>query len=365
MPVSFLDLKASTSELEGRIKEAVCRVIDSGQYIGGREVFAFEDEFAKYCGADHCVGVGNGFDALHVTLRALGIGPGDEVVVASNSFIATVLAVTEVGATPVFVEPDPATRNIDPVRAEEKLTDRTKVLLPTHLYGQPSDVRSLLEISRKHDLWLVEDAAQAQGARFERRPIGSHGHAVTWSFYPSKNLGALGDAGAVTTNDPELAARIRTLGNYGSGERYVNRVRGVNSRLDPIQAAVLSVKLPLLDEWNERRAAIAGRYSRELADLDLILPEVPDWAQPVWHLYVVQHDERDTFQARLADRGVPTLIHYPIPPHLQGAYSDLGMTRGTLPIAERLADTVLSLPIGPHLSDGAVDQVIEAVRRSA
>jgi dTDP-4-amino-4,6-dideoxygalactose transaminase len=303
-------------------------------------------------------------DALHLSLRALDIGPGDEVIVASNSYIATVLAVTMARATPVFVEPDPATHNLDPARVDEAITARTRALMPTHLYGQPADMNALLTLAGSYGLRVIDDAAQAHGARYRGRPLGASADITAWSFYPSKNLGALGDAGAITTNNPELAQRVRVLGNYGSSRRYINEVRGVNSRLDPLQAAILTVKLRHLDRWNDRRKVIAGYYSDRLSGSGLTLPYVPDWADPAWHLYVVQHGDRDGFQSGLAERGVQTLIHYPVPPHLQQAYADMDVPRGSLPIAERLADTVLSLPVGPHMSDGEVEQVVQAVLAS-
>jgi dTDP-4-amino-4,6-dideoxygalactose transaminase len=359
--IPFLDVAAATAELQAEIGGAVDRVLRSGWYIGGTEVTAFEQRFAGFCGAEHCVGVGNGLDALHLTLRAMDIGPGDEVIVASNGFIATWLAVSMTGATPVAVEPDPLTHNLDPALVEAAVTGRTKVILPTHLYGQPADLDPLLEIARRHGIRLVEDAAQAHGARYKGRRVGAHGDAVTWSFYPSKNLGALGDAGAVTTDDEDLARRIRKLGNYGSAKRYMNDVKGVNSRLDPVHAAVLSAKLDYLDEWNERRRAIARMYCEKLGADRITLPFVPGWAEPVWHLFVVQCDARDALAAWLEQSGVQTLVHYPIPPHRQKAYADMGLPEGSLPIAERLARTVLSLPIGPHLSGDQAAQVIEAV----
>lgn len=363
--VPFLDLGAAYRELHIQIDEAIRRVLASGWYIGGPEVERFETEYAAYCEADHCVGVGNGLDALSLVLTAMEVGPGDEVIVASNGFIATLLAVSRLGATLVLVEPDPATHNLDPVRVQAAITSRTRVVLPTHLYGQPADLDPLLEIARKHRLRLIEDAAQSHGARYKGRRIGAHGDAVTWSFYPSKNLGAMGDGGAVTTNDAEIAARVRQLGNYGSKERYINEVRGVNSRLDPMQAAILSEKLPFLDQWNGRRRAVASAYASSLAGLDgVILPSVPNWADPVWHLYVIQSDNRDELQRRMADADIQTLIHYPVPPHRQQAYADLGFGPGSFPIAERLAESVLSLPMGPHLPDEQVQQVIEAVRSS-
>lgn len=360
--VPFLDVGAAYRELQGAIDAAVARVLESGWYIGGPEVGAFEADFARFCEADHCVGVGNGLDALHLALRALGIGSGDEVILASNGFIATLLAVSMTGATPVLVEPDAATHNLDPARVEEAITERTKLLLPTHLYGQPADIDTLREIARRHGLKLVEDAAQAHGARYRGRRIGGHSDAICWSFYPAKNLGAVGDAGAVTTNDAGLAQRVRELGNYGSKRKYVHEVRGVNSRLDPMQAAVLREKLKLLDEWNGRRAAIASLYSDRLAGCGITLPAVPNWAEPVWHIYVVQSPRRDALVAFLEERGIQTLVHYPIPPHLQGAYRDLGYGAGDFPIAERLANEVLSLPIGPHLEMKAVQRVADAVR---
>jgi len=362
--IPFLELRPAYLELKDEIDAAVARVLDSGWYIFGQEVEAFEEEFARYCGASECVGVGNGLDALHLGLRAMDVGPGDEVIVSSNSYIATLLAVSLVGATPVLVEPDPATHNLDPNGIEAALTDRTKVLLPTHLYGQPADLDPMLDLAKKHGLRLLEDAAQAHGARYKGRRIGAHGDAVAWSFYPSKNLGAMGDAGALTTNDPDLARRVRTLGNYGSSVRYVNEVQGINSRLDPIQAAILRVKLGVLEDWNGRRRALAALYSASLARAGLELPFVPNWADPVWHLYVVRSNDRDALKGALAAQGIQTQIHYPIPPHLQRAYQDLGPVQGRFPVAERLANSVLSLPIGPQLKTGDAERVTQAVRLS-
>ncbi len=361
MNIPFLDLKAAYLELKPEIDAAVARVLDSGWYILGGEVEAFEREFAEHCGAQNCIGVGNGLDALVLALRALDVGPGDEVIVPSNTYIATWLAVSQCGATPVPVEPDEATYNIDPARIAEKITERTKVVLPVHLYGQPADLDAILDIARRHDLKVIEDAAQAHGARYKGRRIGAHGDAVCWSFYPAKNLGALGDGGAVTTNDADLAERSRVLGNYGSHTKYVNDMKGVNSRLDPLQAAVLRIKLAHLDDWNARRRAVAVRYTETLADTGLELPQVPNWAEPVWHLYVVRTPERAALQSRLHDAGVQTLIHYPIPPHRQNAYLDLGFPVGAFPIAERLANQVLSLPIGPQLSAGNATKVAAAI----
>lgn len=363
--IPFMDLSAAYRELKPEIDAAMSRVLDSGRYILGPEVEAFESEWASYCEAKHAVGLANGLDALTLALRALDIGPGDEVIVPSNTYIATWLAVTGVGATPIPVEPDVATHNIDPSLIEAAITPATKVLLPVHLYGQPVDLDPILTIAHKHGLRVVEDAAQAHGARYKGRRIGGHGDIVCWSFYPGKNLGALGDGGAITTNNADLADRVRVLRNYGSREKYVNEVQGVNSRLDPIQAAVLRVKLLHLDEWTERRHTIASLYSAELKGADFILPHVPNWADPAWHLYVVRSKERDALQAKLAGAGVGSLIHYPIPPHMQKAYADLNITQDSLPLARDLAKEVLSLPMGPQLSTDAANQTTVLLTRGS
>jgi dTDP-4-amino-4,6-dideoxygalactose transaminase len=363
--IPFLDLREGYLELKADIDRAIARVLDSGWYILGPEVEAFEAEFAAYCDAKHALGVANGLDALHLALRAMDVRPGDEVIVPSNTYIATWLAVSLCGAKPVPVEPDAQTYNIDPARIEAAITERTRVLLPVHLYGQPADLDPIIEIARKNRLYVLEDAAQAHGARYKGKRLGAHGDAVAWSFYPGKNLGAMGDGGAVTTNDPKIADRIRVLRNYGSREKYVNEVQGLNSRLDPLQAALLRVKLAHLDEWNARRRAVADRYGRELSGVGLTLPHVPKWAGAVWHLYVICHPRRDALQKALGEAGVGTLIHYPIPPHLQEAYRPAGWTRGAFPIAERLADEVLSLPMGPHLLTEQAEAVISAIVESA
>ena len=352
--IPFLDLGATYRELKPQIDAAVARVLEGGWYILGPEVEAFEAEWAAYCGAGFAVGLANGLDALTLALRALGIGPGDEVIVPSNTYIATWLAVSGVGARPVPVEPDPLTHNIDPNLIEAAITPRTRAVMPVHLYGQPADLQPILEIAKRHGLRVIEDAAQAHGAAYRGRRLGGHGDIVCWSFYPGKNLGAFGDAGAITTNDADLAARVAMLRNYGSREKYVNELPGVNSRLDPLQAAVLRVKLKVLDDWTERRRAIASAYLEGLKDSGLILPHVPEWAAPVWHLFVVRTDAREQLQAQLAKAGIGTLIHYPIPPHMQSAYADLGFEAKAFPIARRLAQEVLSLPMGPHLDASLV-----------
>lgn len=361
--IPFLDLSAPYSELQTDIDDAVKRVLSSGYYIGGPEVEAFEYDFSTYCGATYAVGVANGLDALHLGLIAMDVGPGDEVIVPSNTYIATWLAVSQCGATPVAVEPDALTYNIDPARIEAAITSRTKVILPVHLYGQPADMDCILAIARKHGLKVLEDGAQAHGAIYKGKRLGAHGDMVAWSFYPGKNLGAMGDGGAVTTNDARLADRIRVLRNYGSRVKYVNEVKGYNSRLDPLQAAILRVKLAHLDVWNTRRSAIAKIYQNGLASCGLELPFVPEWAEPVWHLYVVLSKQRDEFQKALSNAGVATLIHYPVPPHLQRAFENLGFEKGAFPIAEQIHDQVLSLPISPHITVEQAEKVIEACRR--
>jgi dTDP-4-amino-4,6-dideoxygalactose transaminase len=364
MKVPFLDLSASYCELQSELESAVLKSLRSGWYIGGEDVASFEADFSAYTHSAQCVGVANGLEALHLTLRAMGVGPGDEVIVPSNTFIATWLAVSECGAVPVPVEPDEQTCNIDCSKILAAITPRTKVIIPVHLYGQPADLDAVLLIARQYGLLVLEDAAQAQGASYKLRPIGGHADAVAWSFYPGKNLGAFGDAGAVTTQDTGLADRIRVLRNYGSRQRYVNEVPGYNSRLDPVQAAALRVKLRHLDEWNGRRALIAARYNVSFADCGIRLPWVPDWATPSWHLYCVRHPMRDRLQDKLSAAGVETLVHYPIPPHLQAAYASMGYTKGDFPVAEDMANNLLSLPIGPAMTEDQVGWVIKSVRQA-
>jgi dTDP-4-amino-4,6-dideoxygalactose transaminase len=379
MSVPFQDFKAAYQELKAELDDAYFRFMESGWYVLGKELTAFEEEYAHYCEAKHCVGVANGLDALHLALRAMNIGPGDEVIVPSNTYIATWLAVTQVGAIPVAVEPDPATFNLDPTRVEDAVTARTKVILSVNLYGQPCDYDPLLAIASKHGLKLAIDNAQAQGAFYKGRRVGGIADIECHSFYPSKNLGAFGEAGAITTNDPELADKVRVLRNYGSRVRYHNEVAGYNSRLDELQAAFLRVKLRHLDEWNARRTAIAEQYLSALRPLasdlrypssglrppasDISLPIIPEWASPVWHLFVIRHPQRDLLQQHLTDQGIQTIIHYPIPPHLSGAYSDSCLLSPvSLPIAEQLAKEVLSLPIGPQMPIDSVSSVVNAIK---
>jgi dTDP-4-amino-4,6-dideoxygalactose transaminase len=365
--VPFQDFKAAYHELKAELDESYHRFMESGWYVLGKETTAFEEEYAAYCEAAQCVGVSNGLEALHLALRAMDVGPGDEVIVPSNTYIATWLAVSQAGATPVPVEPDPSTFNIDPARVEEAVTPRTKVILAVNLYGQPCDYDPLLAITHKHGLKLAIDNAQAQGARYKGRRVGGIADIECHSFYPSKNLGAYGEAGAVTTHDADLADRIRVLRNYGSRVRYHNEIPGYNSRIDELQAAFLRVKIRHLDEWNARRTAIAEHYISGLRPLasGLSLPIVPAWASPVWHLFVIRHPHRDRLQQHLAEQGIQTIIHYPIPPHLSGAYSDLRPPASgfwNLPIAETLANDILSLPIGPHMVPEAVSIVVDAIK---
>ena len=363
--IAFLDMKSVYAELKPELDAAYHRVMESGWYVLGKEVEAFETEYAAFCGTKHCIGLGNGLEALELALRGWDIGPGDEVIVPSNTYIATWLAVTAVGARVVPVEPTPAGPNIDPERLAAAITPRTKAIMPVHLYGEPADMEAIAALARKHGLKVVEDVAQAQGSKVRGRRAGALGDAGAHSFFPTKNIGAFGDGGAVTTDDDKLADRLRALRNYGSKVKYVNIERGFNSRLDELQAAFLRVKLRHLDRWNEQRRQVAARYDDRLADVPgLGLPRAPQWAEPVWHLYVVRTDRRAELIKALDGKGIGTLVHYPIPPHLQQAYADLGQGRGTYPLAERLADTVLSLPMGPHLKPEQVDEVAAAVRKA-
>ena len=361
--IPFLELLPTYAELQTELDAAVLRVLRSGWYILGAEVDAFEADFAAYAGAAHCVSAGNGLDALNLALRALDIGPGDEVIVPANTYIATWLAVNYAGAVPVPVEPRADTCNLDPAKIEAAVTPRTRAVMPVHLYGQAADLDPILAVARRHGLKVVEDAAQAQGAKYKGRRVGAHGDAVCWSFYPGKNLGAFGDAGAVTTDNPETTRRLRMLRNYGSEVKYIHELKGINSRLDPIQAAILRVKLAHLDEWNARRQALAALYLERLAGIPgLELPGVPAWAEPVWHLFVVRTPQRDKLQAFLKERGIGSQIHYPIPPHRQKAYAEMGLAEGAFPLSERIARECLSLPMGPHLKREDAERVAAAVR---
>jgi dTDP-4-amino-4,6-dideoxygalactose transaminase len=360
--IPFLDLLALHTPLRAELDIAYQRVMDSGWFITGPELEAFEFEFANYCNVKYCIGVANGLDALHLILRGFGIGPGDEVIVPTNTFIATWLAVTQSGAKPVPVEPDTATYNIDPLLVEEKITPRTKAIIAVHLYGQMADMPALRKIADFHGLHLIEDAAQAHGATACGKKAGGAGDAAGFSFYPGKNLGALGDGGAVTTNDAHLANKLRQLRNYGSSIKYHHALLGYNSRLDELQAAFLRVKLKYLEYWNEQRRSQASVYLDALSGHTVLtLPFVPKWATPVWHLFVVRTTQRDALQKWLLEDGIHTLVHYPIAPHLQVAYQNSVIAHeGDLPISEALHREVLSLPIGPHMK---LEQQLQVVRR--
>jgi dTDP-4-amino-4,6-dideoxygalactose transaminase len=361
--VPFLDLQAPYAELRQALDAAVHRVMERGWYILGEEVCAFENEFAAWIGAAHCAGVSNGLDALHLVLRAWDVGPGDEVIVPSNTYIATWLAVSYAGATPVPVEPDARTYNLDPERIEAAITPRTKAILPVHLYGQPADMDAIMSIAHAHGLKVLEDCAQAHGAIVRGRNVGALGDAAAWSFYPGKNLGALGDGGAVTSNDAALIDRIRVLANYGSRVKYHNIEKGFNCRLDEMQAAILRAKLPALAEWNARRAAVASEYAKRITRRDVTLPFVPGWCEPVWHLYVIRTANREAIQKSLSEAGIGTLIHYPIPAFSQPAYPEFNAHADEWPIAAQLANEVLSIPIGPHMPPEQVEYVAEAIER--
>lgn len=359
--IPFLDLKAPHQELRAELEKAFHDVLDSGWFTQGSQLEAFEKEYAEYCGTQYCIGVGNGLEALHLILRAYGIGWGDEVIVPSNTYIATWLAATHAGATPIPVEPDERTYNLDPALIEAAITSKTKAIMAVHLYGQPADMDAINLIANKYNIKVIEDAAQAQGALYKDRRTGGLGDAAGHSFYPGKNLGALGDGGAVTTNDIKLAEKLRMLRNYGSRIKYLNEIQGFNSRLDDLQAAFLRVKLRKLNEWNARRKAIAELYLDELKNLDITLPFVPEWADPVWHLFVIQASDRGYLQQYLAEREISTLIHYPVAPHLQSAYKDLNFGHGDFPISEKIHRQALSLPIGPHLDLSSAQTVINEI----
>lgn len=361
MNIPFVSFLPMERELDKQLRDAFERVLSSSWYIGGKEDQAFEKAFAEFCGTKYCVGVGNGLDALMIALKAIGIGEGDEVIVPSNTYIATALAVTYVGAKPVFVEPDIRTFNIDPDLIEEKITDQTKAIMPVHLYGQACDMDPIMAIAQKYSLKVVEDCAQAHGAAYKGRKIGTFGDAAGFSFYPGKNLGALGDAGAIVTDDEELAKTARAIGNYGSDYKYHHIYKGNNSRLDELQAAFLAVKLSQLERMNAERRRIADRYLSEIKNEKVILPFVPDYAVPVWHIFGVRCEERDRLEKWLCDKGVGTNKHYPIPMHLQKCYSDLGFAAGDFPVAEKISATELSLPMYYGMTDEEIGYVVEMI----
>jgi dTDP-4-amino-4,6-dideoxygalactose transaminase len=359
--ISFLDLKKVNEPYEEEMTEAVNRVIHKGWYLLGDELQMFEDEFADYCGVRHCIGVANGLDALKLIIQAYDIGPGDEIILPSNTFIATILSVTANGATPIFVEPDILSYNIDPARIERMISSRTKAIIPVHLYGQAANMSQITAIAQMYNLKVIEDAAQAHGAVYNGNTVGSLGDASAFSFYPGKNLGALGDGGAVTTNDSVLAMKLRALRNYGSHLKYHNQFKGMNSRLDEIQAAALRIKLKYLNEANRHRRNAALYYQSNIQNHNIILPEVinNDELSHVWHLFVIRTKHRDQLQSFLLERGIQTLIHYPIPPHKQTAYSEWNHL--SYPISEKIHDEVLSLPMSSAITEDELFRITEEI----
>lgn len=362
MRIPFLSFEPSNKQIKSEILSSFEHFFDSSWYVLGEQVKRFETEYATFNNVKHCIGVSNGLDALHIALKALGIGDGDEVIVPSNTYIATALAVSYVGATPVFVEPDINTYNIDPSKIEAAITSKTKAIMPVHLYGQSCEMESIMAVAKKHNLFVVEDNAQSQGASYKGKLTGSWGNINGTSFYPGKNLGALGDAGAVTTDDIELAGKASVLRNYGSEKKYYNEVIGFNMRLDECQAGFLSVKLKHLKEWTMQRQEIAQWYHEALKNIDdLILPSVAENATHVYHVYVIRTNHRDKLQKYLTDNGIGTLIHYPIPMHLQNAYRHLGFKKGDFPVAEEIAETCLSLPLWPGMKKSHVNFIAEKI----
>jgi dTDP-4-amino-4,6-dideoxygalactose transaminase len=361
--VPFLDLKAQALKVGAEIKEVIDEIIDNATYILGPAVDRFEKEFATYCEVKYAVCCNSGTSALHLALRALNIGPGDEIITVSHTFIATSWAISYCGAKPVFIDIDPATRAIDSSQIEQKITPRTKAIIPVHIYGHPADMDPIISIADRYGLFVVEDAAQAHGARYKGKRIGSFGTSGCFSFYPGKNIGAYGEGGAVVTNDKPLAEMIRILRNHGQAERFFHETIGYNYRMDGIQGAVLGIKLKYLDQWNAKRRELAALYHELLSDVDsIILPVAAEWAEPVFHLYVIQDPDRDDLARLLAEKGISTGLHYPIPIHLQKAYTHLNMPRGSLPVTEQVASTCLSLPIFPEMTSEMVYQVCEAVK---
>ena len=360
MKVPFLSLIDAHKEISDEINSGIKNVLNSGRYIGGNQVDSFEENYAKYVDAKYCVGLGNGFDSIQISLRALGVKKGDEVIVPSHTFIATWLAVSNIGAIPVPVEPSEQTFSINPANIKKSITQKTKAIIPVHLYGHPAEIDEINKIAKEHNLFVIEDAAQAHGAIYKNKKIGAHSDVVAWSFYPGKNLGAMGDAGGITTNRKSIADEIRMLGNYGSEKKYIHKTQGLNSRLDPIQASILDIKLKYLDSWNQRRREIADTYLRNISFKTLLsLPSGLSLEDSVWHIFPLRCNSRDKLIHNLSNKGIETLIHYPIPPHKQMAYSELASL--DLKIAEKMSEELISLPMGPHLSDEQVSYVVEAL----
>ncbi len=362
MNIPFVDLQTQYQSLKEELDAAVLAVMKRGDFVLGGAVAEFERAFTDYCGVRHVIGVDSGYSALEMIIRAYGIGPGDEVITVANTFIATTLAISNAGATPVLVDIDPETYNIDPAKIEAAITPRTRAIMPVHLYGQPVDMDPILAIARKRGLYVFEDAAQAAGARYKGRMVGSLADAAGFSFYPGKNLGAYGDGGAVATNSDEIAEKIRLLRNIGQKVKYYHEVKGFNHRLDTMQAAVLKVKLPHLDDWNASRRRAAATYNDLLRDLPLITPLTPAYAEHIFHLYVIRVHNREALMEHLKSKGIASGLHYPIPIHVQPAYTELGYKAGDFPITEAYAENILSLPMYPELDDDKVAYVVDAIR---
>lgn len=361
--IPLVDLQAQYATIKTEIDSAIQRIVESAQFIMGPDVAAFEDEFAAWCGAPHCVGLSSGTAALELTLRALGIGPGDEVITVAHTFIATAEAISAVGAKPVYVDIDPLTYNLDPEALAAAVTPRTRAVMPVHLYGQPADMTRIGALAAQRGLAIVEDAAQAHGASWNGKPVGTLGDAACFSFYPGKNLGAYGDAGAVVSQRAELAAQVRSLRNHGRRSKYLHDQVGFGHRIDTLQAAILRAKLPFLSEWTAARRRLAARYNELLTNSGVTLPYVAAEANPVWHLYVIRTPERDALLKELESKGIGAGVHYPVPLHLQPAYAFLGYGAGSLPVSEEVAATCLSLPLYPEMSDAQQDQVVDVVRQ--
>ena len=359
--IPFVDLKSQYRSIEHEVNAAIADVLENTDFILGRAVTKFEEEFAAYCGTDYAIGVDSGYSALELILRAYGIGPGDEVITAANTFVATVFAISTCGATPILVDADPDTYNLDPAKLEAAITPRTRAIMPVHLYGQPAEMDPIVDIAHKHGLLVFEDAAQGHGGRYKGRRVGTLGDAAAFSFYPGKNLGAYGDGGAITTNNGAIADQLRLLRNLGQREKYNHEIRGFNRRLDTIQAAVLRVKLRYLDEWNAERRRVAAAYTTALQEFPVVTPACSSDKEAVYHLYVVQTDDREALGNHLNAANIATGLHYPKPIHLQAAYQDLGYTLGDFPVAEASAEKILSLPIFPELTNDAVSHITEHI----
>ena len=361
--VPFVDLQTDYQELKPEIDAAIQQVLDTSSYILGPAVSAFEPAFADFCQVDHAVGVNSGYSAIELALRALGIGPGDEVITQANTFIATILPIVNVGATPVLVDIEPHYYNLDPLQLESAITPATRAIMPVHLYGHPADMTPILDIAQRHNLLVIEDAAQAHGATHNGRRTGGLGNAAAFSFYPAKNLGAFGDAGALTTNDPDVAQKVRLLSNLGQPVKYLHDLHGFNFRMASVQAAILGVKLTRLEAWNANRRNLARRYNELLAGLPIVTPAEAPWAEHVYHLYIIRTSRRQALQDHLAQHGVASALHYPVPPHLQKALKHLGYGQRDFPLTERYAHEILSLPMYPSMTEAAQDRVVEVLRQ--